>query len=532
MKKTNQQEVPHINVASVEVNEKLFEIVNVKGTPMFAYIDDKKNISYTQKVIDSETKIEYHPQTGEEIRKKAILLPTAATIEPLIGDDGLQKTIEEIHSFIKQYCDLPHDYIQIATYYVLLSYFYQQVDQIPYLSFLGDTGTGKSRCKQVIGSLCYLPILASGGAKPAAIYRIIDKWGGTLLMDEADFGKSDEGAEMIKILNCGFEKHSPRIVCDREDPEKLIFNNSFCPKIIARRFEFKDKATESRCITHITKETRRKDILVVLPPSYYGDAEAIRNKLTTLKLAYYRKYSNPQTNILADLDIEPRLQQVFTSLALILAPFPVELKKFKQFLLVKQKELIDERGNTEEGCLIRAYCELKQNEYLTVNVVVERASELLGSDISIWVAGKKLKALGFKSKHKRSKDSLKDQRVLSIDDDLLEILEKRYIFDQNVDSVDSCDSNMGIHPPILELGTRDENATAGGVSTIAVAAVAAVAPSDILSQITRKPKSFEEIYEPLKILEVSEQILTQILQKLLQDGDIFQQRPGFYAKIE
>ena len=180
----DQQEVPHIKVASVEVNEKLFEIVNVKGTPMFAYIDDKKNIAYTQKVIDNETKIEYVPQTGEEIRKKAILLPTAATIEPLLGDDGLQKTIEEIHSFIKQYCDLPDDYIQIATYYVLLSYFYQRVDQIPYLSFLGDTGTGKSRCKQVIGSLCYLPILASGGARPAAIYRIIDKWGGTLLMVE------------------------------------------------------------------------------------------------------------------------------------------------------------------------------------------------------------------------------------------------------------------------------------------------------------------------------------------------------------
>ena len=199
---------------------------------------------------------------------------------------------------------------------------------------------------------------------------------------------------------------------------------------------------------------------------------------------------------------------------------------------MKQKELIDERGNTEEGCLIRSYCELRKNEDLTVNLVVLRASELLGSDISIWVAGKKLKALGFKSKHKRQKDTLKDQRVLSIDDDLLEILEKRYIFDSNGRQCDSSDNDMCIQQSFKELGTSNEDATPEGLPTMAVAAVASVAPSEILAQLTTKPTSFEDLYEPLKLLELSQDLLTQILSKLLKEGSVFEPKPGFYAKIQ
>jgi len=413
---------PAIATSSIIVDNTLYEEVLYEGKPCFAFIGmterSKVNgeIKYCQKIVDKDG-IEYIPHAGEELAKKVVLLPTRA-----LSLFTVEEIVLEIKEFVHRYCDIPQDFQNLAAYYVLLTYVYDRLDQICYLSFLGDTGTGKSRCKIAIGALCYTPLLASGGTSSAAIYRLIDKWKGTLLLDEADFSQSDEKQEIVKLLNCGFEKHSPRIVCDKESPTTLQFHNPYCPKIISRRFEYADKALESRCLTLRTTQTGRQDILRVLPEAFWKDAENIRNKLITFRLVHWEKFKNPSTNILSDLKLEPRLEQANTSLAIVLQPFE-EFENFKGYLIKKQAELIEERANTVEGALVQAYC-TNGEKPITATELCLRASEFLNDEIKVRSAGRKLKALGFNSTLR--KEDGKVARKISIEAGKLVALKERY----------------------------------------------------------------------------------------------------------
>ena len=75
--------------------------------------------------------------------------------------------------------------------YVLLTWVYNRFSSIPYLRVIGDYGSGKTRLLQVL-NICYKSIIASGNASEAPIFRLIDRYGGTLIIDEAEF------KEMIK----------------------------------------------------------------------------------------------------------------------------------------------------------------------------------------------------------------------------------------------------------------------------------------------------------------------------------------------
>lgn len=544
----------------------LYETIYSNGQYYFAYlandprIHDEKYVDYMREQNHNIDPYEfrttyrvwnYLPQSGEEVQKNVVLLPSIP-----LAFKNIEEVINEIHMFIKEFCDIPDEFIQISTYYILLTYFYDRLDQIPYLSFLGDTGTGKSRCKHVIGSLCYLPIFVNAGASPAAIYRLIDKWHGTLVMDEADFKVSDETNEMVKLLNCGFERYSPRVVCDSNDANKLVFNNPFCPKIIARRFNFQDKAMESRCITQITYQTARKDLLVVLPPDFWERAKNIRGKLLMMRLRYWHLFNNPKLNVLADLDIEPRLQQAYTGLALVLTAFPSELIRFKKFLVEKNQELIQERLDTLEGSLVWAYSELVRLgiKPITARVLSEKATEQFGEILYPKSIGRKLKALGFVSKYKKVSGIA--YRELCINPDIIIGLYQRYglvetsettetshihPFDVSIDDMSSRrpqEENTkkkwgGVFP--LEISGKKE--TSGGTHNIDVSVVSDVSKpyelktEHVLKQVKNTPTKYEDIFSPFKILDVSETDFQTILAYLKKSGLIMEYKPDQYVRL-
>lgn len=68
---------------------------------------------------------------------------------------------------------------------------------------IGDAGSGKTRFLLTGGSICYKSIFASGASTTSPLFSILDIFNGTLLIDEGDFPKSDEKADIVKILNNG-----------------------------------------------------------------------------------------------------------------------------------------------------------------------------------------------------------------------------------------------------------------------------------------------------------------------------------------
>jgi len=197
--------------------------------------------------------------------------------------------LTEVRAFIHRYADLSDAFEEVASYYVLLTWVYDAFNEVPYLRFKGDFGSGKSRCLQTVGSICYKPMFVSGASTISPMFRIIDSFRGTLILDESDFRFSDEKAEIVKILNNGNAAGFP--VLRTEVTPAKEFNprafEVFGPKIIASRASFDDAALESRCLTEsLSGKPPRSDIPVSLPGTLHTDALELRNKLLTFRFRH------------------------------------------------------------------------------------------------------------------------------------------------------------------------------------------------------------------------------------------------------
>ena len=225
--------------------------------------------------------------TNNLIAKEYVLLPTSPV------EYGFKnELIADICAYIHRYVDLSPRFERIAAYYVLLTWVHDAFEEVPYLRLKGDYGTGKTRALMVIGSLCYKSFFASGASTVSPIFHILDTFGGTLVLDEADLPFSDAKAELVKILNNGTVAGMPvlRTLQNRYKEFNPYAFKVFGPKIVATRERFDDHALESRFLTEETglREVRR-DVPIHLPPEFKEEALALRNRLLHFRLCEFFK---------------------------------------------------------------------------------------------------------------------------------------------------------------------------------------------------------------------------------------------------
>lgn len=261
--------------------------------------------------------------------------------------------VEEVRAFIHKYVDLEDGFERIAAYYVLLSWIYDAFNELPYLRVRGDPGTGKTRFLTVIGSICYKAMLVSGASSVAPVFRMLDSFRGTLVIDESDFRMSDEKAEFVKILNNGNGRGFPVLRCEPSGSSREFSPRAYSvygPKIIATRGAFEDRALETRCLTHDTKSVGlRHDIPFNLPNSFPGEALELRNKL--LMYRFHELNLPRDLSSRVDRKIEPRLNQVFAPL-LCLIEDPEVLSTLREMLGTYNQLNAADRGLDVEGAVL------------------------------------------------------------------------------------------------------------------------------------------------------------------------------------
>ncbi len=220
--------------------------------------------------------------TNNLIVSGCILLPSRAE-----GALDVVDLVDEIRTYLRKYALLSPAFADIAPYYVLLSWVYDAFNEVPYLRFKGGWGTGKTRRLLVIGSICYKPFIASGASTVSPIFHILDTFGGTLVLDEADFRASDATSELTKILNNGTMRGLPvlRTMTNRHRELNPQAFKVFGPKLVAMREQFSDRALESRFITEETNHASLPaDMPIHLPNQMATDARSIRNHLLAWRL--------------------------------------------------------------------------------------------------------------------------------------------------------------------------------------------------------------------------------------------------------
>ena len=377
------------------------------------------------------------PRQGEEIKLGAVKLPSGVTE---YGDTI--SLLREIEAHIHRYLDISAAFLKFAAYYILLSWVYDRFSTLPYLRSLGDTGTGKSRFLNVCGELCYKPTLASGCITPAPIYRMLKRWNGTIILDEADLKNSDEYNEVITILNCGFERGRPVIRAMKDNPDKLQFLPTFGPKVFATRRRFKDAALEARCLTEIMQETTRDDIPATLNSTFYKEQEALRNKLLLFRLRNYSQI-NAEEAVALDLHgIEPRLKQISACFISLFAGRPDVLSDYSVFIGNHQRELIEQRAATTTGQVVEKLFSLIESVANVTNVTDVTGEKLIpisSQEVAEMVnmtpqaVGQILKTLGLRMKVARVEG--KSKRCIIFNQVKLDVLKKRYIPSEDDDDV-------------------------------------------------------------------------------------------------
>jgi hypothetical protein len=330
---------------------------------------------------------------------EVVLLPS----EPAeYGEE--RELLARIRSFIHRYVAVSEVFEELSAYYVLLTWLYDCFHELPYLRVRGDYGSGKTRFLLVVGSLCYKPMFASGASTTSPLFRIMDAFRGTLILDESDFRLSDERAEVVKILNNGNARGFPvlRTEVNRAkefDPRAYIV---FGPKIVATRGYFEDRALESRCLTEdMGQEHLRGDVPLNLDDSYKEEARQLRNQLLLYRLRNYGKGRDLVS--LPERGIEPRLRQIFAPFFALIDDAAARervlelLKSYQRDLVADRSLLLEARILETIKALLASGKDRLQVSDITRELLVRYSSEFERQVTAKWVGATLRKRLGLKA---------------------------------------------------------------------------------------------------------------------------------------
>jgi hypothetical protein len=321
--------------------------------------------------------VPYAP-TNNLLKHNVVLLPSRPEEYGSAAD-----LVAEIREFIHRYVDLSPLYEEIAAYYVLLTWVYDRFNELPYLRVRGDFGSGKSRFLLTVGSLCYKPIFASGASTVSPLFRLLDTFRGTLVIDESDFRMSDEKAEVVKILNNGNGRGFP--VLRSEANGRGEFNprayHVFGPKLVATRGFFTDRALESRCLTEELGQRRlRDDIPITLPETHAAEALRLRNKLLLFRLRNFSACA--VRDDLVDPTIEPRLNQIFVPLMSIVDDEATR-ERLRDLARRYAEDAVADRGMDTEAQVLEVIADLlavDDGPRLTIKEITEAFIERFGEE--------------------------------------------------------------------------------------------------------------------------------------------------------
>jgi len=316
---------------------------NARTTALVVFRNGHWTVENEVEIATGEKLVPY-AATNNLIRHECVMLPS----EP-VACVSKEELLRDIEAYLHRYVDLSPLFERIAAHYILLTWVFDAFNELPYLRFKGEYGSGKTRALIALGSVAYKGFFASGASTVSPIFHTLDSFGGTLILDEADLRFSDKTADLVKILNNGTVKGLPvlRTLQNRHKEFNPAAFNVFGPKIIAMRGNFRDPALESRFLTEdMGARPIRSDIPIQLPNTLKADALALRNRLLHFRLTNLFAIKSNPARVIAGID--PRLNQTALSL-LSLVDDPNLRDEIATSLRVRQERLSAERARSTEA---------------------------------------------------------------------------------------------------------------------------------------------------------------------------------------
>jgi len=422
--------------------------------------DDNKTYTYHKDVTvndkDGLPAWSFIPMNNKVTKIKAIPLPMAP-----VEYNTTEMLVSNIDAFIYKYLDVSERFRKMSSWYIVMTWVKEHLNTINYLRALGCFGWGKSRFFDVTGMLCYKPIPFAGSVREATLFRLMDQWKGTLVLDECVIKDSDSGSDITQILNSGWQRGRYVWRCDQDNKNEVEPFDSFGPKVIASREKFDDQALNSRCITEQMKPTTRSDIPIELPPTFFQEQMILRNKLLMYRLRNWNKINSANIDkVVLPKNTSSRMKQLIMPFAVTFYDYPNVVKDLNKYGLEYYMEQVGDSSNTMDGGIVYAILLMHEAEgknYITAQNILDKLNELnyeigKANNVTIGVARANL---GIKAESKSS------GKYIVFEDALMKRLSEQFLTEDQIKYIEERkemrlqeeqkmkDDNFGINSPIL-----------------------------------------------------------------------------------
>lgn len=363
-KESEEPKVAYVPKPMVFTSEFLAEMVwNRRAPPEYIVYNFEAETFTRQKEIDlGETDangrhIIYVPPYNDALKKGLVIVPSD------VAETTFKEVFEEIDCFATSaYDPCGQDaFVKLLARIAVGSWFLDRfvADPVfdiagagkfaPILPIRGPSQSGKNRLAFVLRLLSYRPYFEMSTYRIPSLYRPLDLWQGTLVLDEADFANTNEKSELIHFLNC----RATGTPLSRQNPKNPKITDTFTNfglTIVTQRRPFDDNATESRAIPYYSEASDKK-LPVIETDEMLKKGLELQNKLLYLRMKYYRQVIIDKTAWVNDLK-DHRLVASLLPLLALSKHEPSLRETITQTAMEVEKAKIEEKANSMDGLII------------------------------------------------------------------------------------------------------------------------------------------------------------------------------------
>jgi putative DNA primase/helicase len=203
-----------------------------------------------------------------------------AFVEPTPWPDPVNggELLVELSSIFCKYVVMSSNEALAISLWTILSYLSEAVHILPLLAISSpEKRCGKTLTLEIVQSLALRPLPASN-ISAASLYRVVEKFRPTLLIDEADTFLAAKD-ELRGIINAGHRRSFAFVLrCDGDDSEPKPFS-TWCPKAIALIGKMVDTLEDRSIAIRMRRKSPDEKIERFQPHKIAAEFETIRRRM-------------------------------------------------------------------------------------------------------------------------------------------------------------------------------------------------------------------------------------------------------------
>jgi len=317
----------------------------------------------------------------------------------------------DIYTELKKYLVLKDEEYCIITLWIMASWLVDDFSTCPYLCLIAPKSSGKTAVLSMLGELAYRSVSAIS-VTAASLFRAIEMWHITLLIDEAEYqikSETEAGQALYGCLNGGYKRGSYAL--------RVEGDGSSSTRVPAAYDVFGFKAIAATKLFHPTLESRSIIINMVqgVPEKIIVDSSKMA--IIRAKLLFWRFETLGKLPLVFPESRVGRLIEMFIPLFTVAHLFTersgrqnnIKYSEINKILIAKIEEMETDRKEEEQGSedaiVVSAIYDLSENETISTKDIathlkwIDEYTDPKETSKMYSKIGKILKILGIKTKH-------------------------------------------------------------------------------------------------------------------------------------